>query len=847
MNKHPMKPYNARLSDLEARARALGLNETDQRSRLRIHPYTLRYLGWGLLTLQLIFLAVALLLLLPGNDDTAQPADELLIPADMQPVSLVPDQPMPPVTKPSTGALPASPAANHLLRIRGVEVTQGIQVFNEPEHARCQPYPNHPDHVFCNNSMPFVAGRHTLIRTYLACGETCPTHDVTVQLRLLKNGKPRAIYTETLTAAHLSQISHFGIGELRLDLNRSVNFELFPPPHWMVDDVTFDVQVITPGAARFPRTAVNSTFVERKPLRIAYLPITYQGLRPPEPEQVDYWLMRLFPVAEVEYYRLPIPDLIWEGELSKGAVLQKLLYTYWLYGHYRSVDTMPDQLFGWLPQEFYNGGASDPNWCHDCVGMGSSRVAFGGLRPEMDLGGPRILVHEVAHNLGARHAWSPTHTEDRHCFRAEGADIGVDPQWPYSQTPNIQEFGIDLYSDPPTVYPPSFYDVMAYCALPWISPHTYRTLFESPILDPNADTQLTVSAEQLEQGAPSFEATSTGGGQALLVTGRIHRDGSLVEPHIQEIDQSSAFMPPPPPTGDDYCVDIQDSQSFSLAQHCFDVGFTDLETGLPLDESPFLFTMPYVPGASQVVISRDNQPVSVIASSNNPPSVTVTFPNGGEILKGQQEITWAGTDLDGDSLRYDVLYSPDGGLRWLPLAIGLSETYYTIDTAQLLNTSDALVLVVANDGFLASEDASDAVFTVEPPAPNSLSLRGPARVTPEQTFEVDVVLNRVPSPGLERIEFQLEAEFALLDVQELRLNPNLVLVAAENVAGRAMFRLQRATDQPLMGNVTLGTLVITSRTDTAPTALNLADAALTLRDGTSLSAAEVYALSLQVE
>ena len=187
----------------------------------------------------------------------------------------------------------------------------------------------------------------------------------------------------------------------------------------------------------------------RKPLRVAYLPITYQNVQPPELRGVDYWLLRMYPVPGVEYYRLPVPDMTWDGELSKGEVLRKLFYTYLLYTQNQPPEAWPDQLFGWLPQEFYNGGASDPAWCANCAGPHSSRVAFGGLRPEQDIGGPRVLVHEIAHNLGAQHAWSPTQSQDAACFKAEGADIWVDPDWPYLQTPYIQEVGIDLYSTPP--------------------------------------------------------------------------------------------------------------------------------------------------------------------------------------------------------------------------------------------------------------------------------------------------------------------------------------------------------------------------------------------------------------
>ncbi|MCB0154160.1 MAG: hypothetical protein KDF65_05130, partial [Anaerolineae bacterium] len=324
------------------------------------------------------------------------------------------------------------------LLIRGLEVTQGIQVFNEPESSRCNPKISHSDHIFCNNSMPLVTGRHTMLRLYLACNGDCPAADALVTLRVLQNGEEREVLTRPFAAADLARVSGLSMPELRLNLARSVNFEFLPPPAWMNGQVSFEIEAAA-GSGPVASLSTSQNFTVRKPLRVAYLPIQYQGVTPTNLEDIDHWLLRLYPVPAVEYFRLPVPDLVWDKELTKAEILQELLYVYWLYTEQQPAETQPDQLFGWLPQEYYNGGASDPDWCPNCAGPHSSRVAFGGMRPEQDIGAPRILVHEIAHNLGAKHAWSPTQREDGQCFRAEGADIRVDPAWPYSETPYIQE------------------------------------------------------------------------------------------------------------------------------------------------------------------------------------------------------------------------------------------------------------------------------------------------------------------------------------------------------------------------------------------------------------------------
>ena len=85
-----------------------------------------------------------------------------------------------------------------------------------------------------------------------------------------------------------------------------------------------------------------------------------------------------------------------------------------------------------------------------------------------------------------------------------------------------------------------------------------------------------------------------------------------------------------------------------------------------------------------MAVTKNQSVVVIVTPSNNPPEVNVTFPNGGEVLGGQQTITWEAHDDDGDSLRYDLLYSPDGGQTWLPLALQLTETSYSFYTSQIL-------------------------------------------------------------------------------------------------------------------------------------------------------------------
>ncbi len=609
----------------------------------------------------------------------------------------------PPVAIPTSIIQPNLPSETRpsAIRIRGLEITQGIQVFNEPENAACNSDINHRFHILCNNSVPLIAGRHTLLRLYLACERDCPNADGQGKVRLLKDGQEQAVLTQPLSAGWLSQIHDLPLNDLRLNLDRSINFKLFPPPDWLAGQITFEVEVVSNTPDETPATlSLSRNFAIRKPLRIAYLPIQHQGATPVEIPDADYWLQRLYPVSTVDYYRLPIPNLVWDKEIDKGEILNELLYTYWLYTQHNPSETWPDQLFGWLPQEFYNGGAADPDWCPNCAGPHSARVAFGGVRPEQDIGGPRILAHEIAHNLGAQHAWTPTDQQDKTCFRTEGTDIQVDPYWPYAETPYIQEVGVDVYSDPPVIYGPNNYDMMSYCANPWISPHTYRRLFESPLLQSQAIASIP---------AADFEPSSSG---LLLVHGMIYPDGRAARPEVVQLEHSGGQPPNLAVSGKDYCLDILGADERLIAQRCFEAGFLNIETGLPTEASPYflIFTQIDPNNIAKISLRRDTVELTSLQPSKTSPQVEIAYPNNGEVLSGQATITWQGGDADGDDLTYDVLYSPDNGQSWLPLATRLQETSYTFTTAQLPSTQQGLIRIIASDGFNSSKAESDKPF-----------------------------------------------------------------------------------------------------------------------------------------
>lgn len=833
------------------------------------NPKSLLPLFLLVLVLQLITLTAALSLVLtqhrrlprledpaaayhaPAAVEPGPPSGNSVLTRDAAAPPAVPEViPAPPTVPVAPTPLPAEPA----VRLRGMEITQGIQVFNEPELARCVPDPTVEDNIFCNNSMPLIAGRHSMVRVFLACNGPCPTADTDVNLRILKDGQERATIQHTLPASALPRVSSLSMFEVRANLDNSVNFAFLPPPDWMEGQIAFQVEARPrlKNGGPAARLALTREFARRKPLRIAYLPVESGGVEPANPQDAGYWLLRMYPVSAVEYYRLPVPDLEWDSTVSKSDLLRKLLFSFWFYAQSQTPENRPDQLFGWLPQQLYNGGASDPFWCPNCAGPHSSRVAFGGSRPERDIGGPRILVHEIAHNLGAQHAWSPTFDEDNACFKGEGVDIRVDPTWPYPHTPHIQEFGIDLYSDPPVVYPPSYYDMMAYCAQPWISPHTYRKLFDSPFLQPQQPFEPSLFTDF----SPQVETTQAG---TLLVSGVIYPNGTVDQPQVLKLDADAfgsavGFAPPPdfnPPSGDDYCLDIEAADGRRLSQRCFDAGFIDLETGQPTEPASFFISVPGInpDEVGRVTIRKNQLELASTSASNSPPQIELNFPAGGELLAGPQTITWDAVDPDGDRLTFDLFYSPDGGKRWLPLAVRLTESQYTFYTGQLVPGDNLRLKVMASDGFNTTVAQSPGSFSIRPLPENSINLTGPSTVQAGQTLQVSVAFDHVTEPGLFGAQLRLSFDPGLVQVTDVQVNPSFELVldqTIDNSAGEVALAASRQGElENLTGHVALATLTLTAH-QPGQLYLELFDVKAGARGGVSRPLSAVQGLSLSI-
>jgi hypothetical protein len=100
------------------------------------------------------------------------------------------------------------------------------------------------------------------------------------------------------------------------------------------------------------------------------------------------------------------------------------------------------------------------------------------------------------------------------------------------------------------------------------------------------------------------------------------------------------------------------------------------------------------------------------SASQHAPVVTIDAPEPVDPAM----ISWTATDQDGDELEYIVLYSPDGGTSWYPFAVRVGTTELEIYCSYFAGGENAMVRVLATDGFNMSV-ADSVPFQVTGKAP----------------------------------------------------------------------------------------------------------------------------------
>ncbi|MFX1390446.1 MAG: hypothetical protein ACFE9Z_10315, partial [Promethearchaeota archaeon] len=109
-----------------------------------------------------------------------------------------------------------------------------------------------------------------------------------------------------------------------------------------------------------------------------------------------------------------------------------------------------------------------------------------------------------------------------------------------------------------------------------------------------------------------------------------------------------------------------------------------------------------------------------IINQNDPPTINLLSPNGGETIRSEKIITWTYNDPDGDPVFFNISYNI-GGLEWFPIVSGLvNQTSYLWNLKDFNQTySNVTIRIEAYDG--KSEvviEYSDNFFTIKPVVQN---------------------------------------------------------------------------------------------------------------------------------
>ncbi|MCL4504454.1 MAG: hypothetical protein M1434_08625 [Chloroflexi bacterium] len=543
------------------------------------------------------------------------------------------------------------------------------------------------------NTIPLVQGRRTVVRDYLGIGQDpVPVPFVTGKL----SGYVGSILLGSVPAFNPNGRITAPVDPNWRQIDHTLNFEL--PYAWTLQP-TLRLEVeVNPDRSVAELNYYNNKLSTLMPflpcnggVNVTYLPIHYTppgGYSPADPSaninMGAEFMRKIFPIPDRGLAYFPRSEMVLTQSINMTGtadILADRLTTELL----SSTTPRAQHIFGWLPSLAYNG-----NGLGDLPGV----AAFGN-----DTESPnrwrRTFAHEIGHNYDLHHSGMAT-TAGRHWFDVYERVIKPAP---------ASVGGKDLLD----FMVPDRLESEA-----WIDPGYYEYL-----------------VGQICSGSVAAAATSApspaAAGDTLLVTGIL----SNTAPATGSLAPLYRFNTVPTytlPVGPQYCVNLRNAANTLLSQYCFNQDFA-VDSGTPAGTMPFGMVVPYPAGLNRVELVQGYNILSARVASSNPPSVTVSFPNtAGLTFSGAQNITWTGSDPNGDALTCNILYSRDNGATWMGIGSRITGNTYNLDFSGLPGTTGAsgMIKVMVSDGFSSTEDISDNSFTVGNKPPSAVIISPPS-------------------------------------------------------------------------------------------------------------------------
>jgi len=555
-----------------------------------------------------------------------------------------------------------------------------------------------------NNSVALVANKRTFARLHVKVDGVADHGPIGAKLSAWRG----STYLGSITPNNPGGTIIVRKNPNRRYLDQTFYFDL--PSSWLHGSITLTGEVNPNG--RWVDTnqandaySVNVSFLSVPAIRVILFDVFYNHggstyhVDNAQRLALASWLRRIYPVPSVT------ATLAWMGPFSSLP----------------SCELVNANLF-W--HKFFHTLGLNESWYARYYGMVSDAGAFmrgcaGGI-PSVVASGPSWSGNEWygSHELG--HTYNQHHTQGTQpppepCGAKCGCEDGAVTHYPngdisptYSGPTALYGFDVQTIE----VYPPWYKDNMTYCAPYWISDYTYEWIAARIIT---------------EGGSSSIQSDLAAPQDHLAVFGTIYTTTQQVNlSTFYIVPDSNEFTERVP---GDYSIRLLDADGAILADYPFTPKFSHLDPGpapsscqlaAAEPEIPGLIAefVPWVTGTAKIAISQGELELASRLVSLNPPQVSLTYPNGGEVLETSTfTVTWTASDLDGDSLEFALEYSVDGGNHWGSLSTGITSTQMTIDTEFLAGTDQGRFRIMASDGVNTTRDESDGDFRVPNKAP----------------------------------------------------------------------------------------------------------------------------------
>lgn len=414
--------------------------------------------------------------------------------------------------------------------------------------------------------------------------------------------------------------------------------------------------------------------------------------------EAEDWLRRAYPIHRLIVKR-DVLDMTYLGHLPTCTAVNLDLMWANIFLKWGNIDTLQTRYYGLVTD-----GGNTKQFMRGCGGVpyGSGPTGRPGdytnFAWDQDNDGSSFGDWYMGHEMG--HVWNRAHVN------CAGTEANPDTAFPMQngtigrRSNSDQYWGFDVALKGPVVYPPTWTDIMSYCANQWISAYTYEAIRDRLVSENSA-----AAAEVM--GAPV---------DSLVVQGTISANGNdATIDNASRVNQPQALVASLP---GEYTLRLLDASDGVLAEYAISPRLdTDSEQGVA-QENLFMEQVPWPNGLRKIEIRKGAALLDARMVSENPPSVTVTAPSG-DLTVGDAGLTvsWTASDPDGDPTTATVLYSRDNGVNFAPLRTNITATTVIIPVGELAGTTQGKVRVIVSDGANTAQDDSEGTLTIPNQAP----------------------------------------------------------------------------------------------------------------------------------